>query len=179
VNPTGHPFRFNIGFFINQPIGYTRDIPFEFDHYVFDEDFQADDVHGALTLSRTQTGLRLDAGFKARVPLECARCLESFPLQISTQFEEIFTFENRPLSEDELIIPEDRNIDFVSYVRDYLLLEVPIRPLCKPDCKGLCEVCGENRNLKECGHTQQKSEPDPPGATISQRIQAKKKPPTP
>lgn len=49
-------------------------------------------------------------------------------------------------------IPEDGNIDFGPILREYLLLEMPIKPLCKPDCKGLCTVCGENLNLTTCEH---------------------------
>jgi uncharacterized protein len=37
-------------------------------------------------------------------------------------------------------------------IREYALLEVPINPVCKVDCKGLCPVCGENLNQADCGH---------------------------
>jgi len=37
-------------------------------------------------------------------------------------------------------------------VREYALLEIPISPLHSSDCKGLCPVCGENLNLRDCGH---------------------------
>lgn len=174
MNPTGHPFRFNIGFLINQPIGYTREIPFEFKDFLLEEDLITEDLSGVLVLNRTVTGLRLDASFEAFTLSECARCLEEIRLPINTQFEEIFTFDNHPLSEDELIIPEDGNVDFAPYIRDYLFLEIPIRPLCKPDCLGLCDVCGENLNLQNCGHDQQKDELNLPGGTIAQRIQSKK-----
>ncbi len=85
------------------------------------------------------------------------RCLEDFQLKLNTEFEEYSHIEHNPLSEEELIIPEDGNIDFEPYIRDYLLLEVPIKPVCKPDCRGLCDICGENRNLRDCGHEHEKS----------------------
>ena len=142
---------------INQPIGYTREIPFEVGHFTFQDDIEVEDLEGVLILSRTQNGLRLNAEFKAKMDAECGRCLEGFMLPLRTKFEEIFTFENHPLSEDELIIPEDGNIDFDSYIRDYLMLEVPINPVCKQDCRGLCDICGENLNIRDCGHEHKRS----------------------
>jgi len=38
------------------------------------------------------------------------------------------------------------------WVREYMLLEVPLNPLCKPDCKGLCPICGGNLNEEVCNH---------------------------
>ena len=42
--------------------------------------------------------------------------------------------------------------DLGPVVREYLLLEMPISPQCKADCKGLCDVCGANLNLGTCEH---------------------------
>jgi uncharacterized protein len=141
---------------LNQPIGYSRDIPIELDHYSFDEILTVDNLKGTLDINRTQSGLRVQANFSAITRAECGRCLENFELPLETEFEELFTYEHNPLSEDELIIPEDGNINFESYIRDYVLLEIPINPICKPDCRGLCDICGENLNLRECGHEHQK-----------------------
>jgi len=152
VNQPRRTFRINVGFFINQPIGFNRDIPFELDQYDFDESLSVRDLKGNLNLSRTQSGLRIQSDFTAMTSAQCGRCLENFDLALDSHFEEIFTYEYHPLSEDELIIPEDGNIDLEPYIRDYLLLELPINPVCKPDCLGLCDICGENRNLHDCGH---------------------------
>jgi uncharacterized protein len=51
-----------------------------------------------------------------------------------------------------LILPEDAHIDLQPLIREYALLEIPIKPICKPDCKGLCPVCGEDLNQVDCGH---------------------------
>jgi len=156
VNKAERIFRINVGFLINQPIGYNRDIPFELDHFSFDEILTVIDLKGNLNIDRTQSGLRVQAEFSAVTEAECGRCLTSFRQALHTEFEEIFTYEHNPLSDEETIIPEDGNIDFEPYVRDYLLLEVPINPVCKPDCRGLCDICGENLNLRDCGHDHEK-----------------------
>ncbi len=156
MNKAERIFRINVGFMINQPIGYNRDIPIELSHHSFDEILTVDDLKGNLNIDRTQSGLRIQADFTAITSAECGRCLVDFKLPLHTEFEEIFTYENNPLSEEELIIPEDGNINFGPYIRDYLLLEVPINPVCTPDCRGLCDICGQNLNLRDCGHTHEK-----------------------
>jgi uncharacterized protein len=147
------PFRVNIGFLINQPIGTLREIPFEFKNYILENEFPVDDLHGVITLARTQNGIRALVDFYADTDAECGRCLEPFKLKLHTNFESIFTFENRPLSDEEEVIPESGNIDFEELIREYLMLEIPFKPICKPDCKGLCSLCGENLNEKDCGHS--------------------------
>jgi uncharacterized protein len=153
VNLKRRPFRINIGFLINQPIGTLREIPFEFENYILENEFPVDDLRGIITLARTQNGIRALIDFFADTESECGRCLEPFKLKLHANFEAIFTFENRPLSEDEEIIPEDGNIDFEPLIREYLMLEIPFKPICKPDCRGLCSFCGENLNEKDCGHS--------------------------
>ena len=156
MNTAERIFRINVGFMINQPIGYNRDIPIELGHHSFDEILTVDDLKGNLNIGRTQSGLRIQAHFTALTSAECGRCLTDFELPLDSEFEEIFTYEHNPLSEDEMVIPEDGNINFEPYIRDYLLLEVPINPLCKPDCRGLCDICGQNLNVRDCGHEHEK-----------------------
>ena len=65
---------------------------------------------------------------------------------------ELYAFNNKSVSESGLLMPEDGHIDLQPLIREYALLEVPINPICKPDCKGLCPVCGEDLNQVDCGH---------------------------
>ena len=53
-----------------------------------------------------------------------------------------------------LILPESAQIDLAPILREYALLEVPIKPLHDPDCKGLCIECGQDLNIEDCGHNQ-------------------------
>ena len=152
MNSYRRPFRINIGFLINQPAGYMKDVPLEFDQLVMADETEFSDLRGIIQLARTQNGFRSLVDFTATQVVECGRCLETFNLRLHTEFEEIFTFHNRPLSEDEQVIPEDGFIDFEPLIRDYLLLEMPINPVCQPDCRGLCNVCGQNLNEEECVH---------------------------
>ena len=70
--------------------------------------------------------------------LECARCLERFEAPIDSSFEEIF--------------PQSlASIDVSEELRQALVLAAPAKPLCRPDCKGLCPSCGRNLNEGPCG----------------------------
>jgi uncharacterized protein len=76
----------------------------------------------------------------------------------------LYAFDERSKTESELILPEDGQIDFAELLREYAFLEVPISPICKPNCEGLCAECGQNLNEKDCGHNP--IEPDSPFAKL-------------
>ena len=50
------------------------------------------------------------------------------------------------------MVPEDAQIDLAPLLREYALLEVPIKALCRQDCRGLCPECGQDLNQSDCGH---------------------------
>lgn len=152
MNQPRKPFRINVGFLFNQPIGYIREIPFEFPDLIISSEFQFKNFFGIARFDRTQNGLCLLGNFSAEIQATCSRCLEDFSLPVHTEFEEIFTYPNHPLSENEELIPENGFLDLEEMIGDFLMLEVPINPICKPDCKGLCKECGQNLNLAVCTH---------------------------
>lgn len=157
-----HPLRINIGFMLNQNIGYSRDVHFEFPEIrlapkgvsVLEAGDLLDviDLRGVVRINRTPQGLLFEGEFGGRMQAECVRCLSECEIDLHTQFSELYAFSTRSTSDSNLLVPEDGNIDLEWLVREYLLVEVPISPLCKPDCKGLCSVCGENLNLNVCEH---------------------------
>jgi uncharacterized protein len=152
VNQPRHPFRINVGFLFNQPIGYIREVLFEFPQIVLSNEFKFTEFQGVAAFHRTQNGLRLLGNFKAEIRETCVRCLEEFDLPVQTDFEELFTYPNHPLSENEALIPENGFLDLEEMIGDFLMLEVPINPICQKDCQGLCKECGQNINLASCIH---------------------------
>lgn len=155
------PFRINIGFLINQPIGYTRSLPFEFSEIEIGEGFKTRDLTGKIDLVRTQDGFHAQALFNGKVSDECSRCLEPFQKLVHSEFEEFFIFPHVESSEDEIKVSEDGNVDFESIIYDYFIMELPINSICQPDCKGLCNYCGQNLNHGNCKHLQEQyKEPD-------------------
>jgi uncharacterized protein len=152
VNLPRHPFRVNVGFLLNQPIGYNRDIHFEYPKVSLPPDLFLDNLKGGIRVSRTPQGILVLADFRAEVQMECVRCLVNFLQPLHAEFNELYAFNNRSTTESSFIFPEDGNIDLDPLVRECFLLEIPISSLCKPDCKGLCAVCGEDLNVQTCEH---------------------------
>jgi uncharacterized protein len=96
----------------------------------------------------------------ARVRTECDRCLKSIELPIDSHFKlEYVTAEDYraqqvvELTEEDLDLSvfDGEAIDIDELVKEELLLAVPDHVLCGETCKGICAVCGGNRNLVECG----------------------------
>lgn len=146
------PLRINVGFLQNQPIGSYRDIHFEFPEIKLPPDLQLANFTGVVHISRTPQGLLFEGKFAAETELECVRCLEPYNQQLDTDFNEVFAYQTRNFTESGLLVPEDGNIDLSPMIREYFMVALPIKPLCKPDCQGLCVVCGENLNLSTCEH---------------------------
>ena len=103
--------------------------------------------------------IRLRGHFAGRFQVPCARCVEPVEIPLESDFDLIF----RPVVADSE--PTERSItapetEIGYYQKDSLLLEdvlreqvllsLPVRTLCKPDCKGLCPRCGNNRNSQDC-----------------------------
>lgn len=154
MEKTHHPLRTNIGYFFNKPIGFSRDFTVEYLEVFIEPDLQLFNLSGRFSFSRTREGLLLQAAFEAEIDSRCNRCLDPFRAILSTEFEELYVFGNRTQEEfDEEVIPKDGYIDLGRPIRDYLLLDLPINLVCKPDCKGICVECGANLNRETCEHT--------------------------
>lgn len=152
VNQPRHLLRLNVGFIIGQPIGYSRDFDFDYPHLHLPPEMDLYEFKGLSRVGRTQQGLILQAKFQCNIKTECVRCLTETIVPLQTEFDELYAFTVRSVSESGLILPEDGHIDLEPLIREYLTLEIPIQPLCKPDCKGLCVECGENLNVRMCEH---------------------------
>ena len=151
TNPR-RPFRLNVGFIVHQEVGYKHEIPFEYEQLQVSDDLDLRHFEGLATIGRTPQGLIVQADFTAVTTLECVRCLNDFEQTLNWNITELYAFNKKSVSESGLIMPDDAHIDLQPLIREYALLEIPIKPLCKPDCKGLCSVCGEDLNVKDCGH---------------------------
>ncbi len=157
------PLRLNVGFLIKSPIGTRRDFNFEYEKMRLGEDLTLANFTGMARFDRTQQGLLLQGDFAATADVECVRCLGTFSQGLKWSFSDLYAFDKSNITDSGLLVPEDAQIDLEPLLREYALLEFPISPVCRPDCKGLCPVCGENLNKADCGH---RSESDSPFAVL-------------
>jgi len=148
------PLRINVGFIVHEEIGYSHKFPLEYDKAVLGDDFTLENFEGLITIDRAQQGLVVQGEFSGDTTLECVRCLKPYTQHLHSAWTDLYAFNEKSVSESELLMPDDGHIDFTPVLREYALLEVPIKALCKPDCKGLCIECGQDLNLKDCGHNQ-------------------------
>ena len=158
MNLPRHALRINVGFLLNAPYGYYRDIHFSFAKIVMEDDLELTHFSGTARVGRTPQGIVVQSTFQGQIGAECARCLQDFDLTLQTEFSDLYAFDSRSTTESDLILPDDANIDLEPLVREYLLVEEPISPLCRPDCKGLCSQCGEDLNFVTCEHAAQQSD---------------------
>ncbi len=103
--------------------------------------------------------IRLKGNFAGKFEVPCARCVEPVQIPLGAEFDLIF----RPAAADSeatersITAPETEigyylkdSLLLEDVLREQVLLSLPVRTLCKPDCKGLCQRCGENRNSTAC-----------------------------
>jgi uncharacterized protein len=146
------PLRLNVGFIIRESIGYSRIFPFDYDRIHLEPDLDLQNFAGAAEITHTPQGLLVQADLTAEFSGVCGRCLKPLPATLHTKFAELFALSQRHVTDSGLIMPEDGHIDLEPLAREYLILEIPINQVCKEACKGLCPICGENLNAKDCGH---------------------------
>ena len=151
MNNRQNPLRLNVGYLYNKPIGSLREVPVEVEHIEID-DLTARNLRSHIRISRTREGLLLQVTADAEVLTTCARCLDTFYLPVSAEFEELYQFPSRHREETDLILPNDGYLDMSPIYREYLILSMPIKRLCHSDCAGLCAVCGANLNETTCEH---------------------------
>jgi uncharacterized protein len=97
-------------------------------------------------------GLLVTGRVSATAVVHCVRCLRDFDDELEVEVRELFALEPGD-DEDEgyAVLPDDR-LPLDTMARDALVLGFPAFPLCRPDCAGLCPVCGADRNTVDCGH---------------------------
>ena len=94
-----------------------------------------------------RVSLRAEVGAVAHS--RCSRCLEPVQVPVRAKIDALFAKEDDP-DDPDLYPFEGHSLELEDAVKDALLLELPLQFFCKPDCKGLCPVCGVNLNREAC-----------------------------
>ena len=99
-------------------------------------------------LESVMEGILVSGRVAGPLLLRCARCLTEFDSDLDVNVRELFAA-NPDAEADDYPLEED-HVNLEPMVRDAVVLELPFSPLCRPDCRGLCERCGGDRNREEC-----------------------------
>jgi uncharacterized protein len=152
-------FRLNVGFIIHENVGYVRDFPFEAPTVSLPPDLELINLVGLVRVSRAAQGLLVQTAMRARIVAECGRCLIEFYQPLKINFTELYAFTREAVTESGLLVPENGKIDLETLIREEMILAIPINPLCRKDCKGLCLTCGGNLNDTVCNHEMEATDP--------------------
>jgi uncharacterized protein len=153
--------RYNVSQLLKGHIGETRRYILQDEISNLDAAIQPlSDLNGAVDLIRTNEGILVRAQLHTTVELTCSRCLTQFGYPVRFQIDEeflptidILTGAHLPLAEDAdeaTLIDEHHILDLTEIVRQNLTLSLPMVPVCRNNCQGLCPVCGKNRNTEPC-----------------------------
>jgi uncharacterized protein len=108
---------------------------------------------------RDANKVRLTGRVTTTLQLVCSRCLEPFDVPVDSPIDALFLPAaanmgegEREIASEDLGVSYYRNdtIDLGDVMREQFYLALPMKPLCGPDCRGLCPVCGVNRNRETC-----------------------------
>jgi uncharacterized protein len=122
-----------------------------------------EEIPAALEITRANTGTVFRLAFTARLHGPCYRCLGDAVLEVPIEARE---YQAAAPDDEQLQTPYivGDNLDLSQWGRDAVALALPDKILCRPDCAGLCGVCG--KNLNDEPHTHDDEEPDPRWAAL-------------
>ena len=149
---------FNVATLLQEPVGSRRAGRLEGEAmHVAAAGWEAV-ASGEVRLLRSDRGVLVQARLETAPLVECARCLEPFRQPLALSIDEEFVAPYDPLTgepveaidEDDFRIDGQHHLDLSEAVRQYEQTAIPIQPICRPACAGLCAECGSNRNLAPC-----------------------------
>lgn len=170
----GDPLLVPLARFLTEPAGSTRTIEVEETRLDLGDDLrQASPVTGVLRAGRTNRGILLSGTVATSLEGSCSRCLRPVvvPLEVRLEEEVLPSVDvasglpvaGTPEDEGTARLTDHHELDLEPLLREAVQLAEPIAPLCRPDCPGLCPVCGEELGSGPHDH---------PDAPIDPRLEA-------
>ncbi len=150
---------FNVSTLLGEPVGASR-------RHALAET-PPEPAAGTARLTRTHSGILVSARLTVETDLACGRCLAPFRRLFEIVFDEEFVPERDPVTglppsgadPDAFRIDHRQHLDLSEAIRQYEQAALPISPLCREGCAGLCPRCGADRNESPCGCTGEDEDP--------------------
>ncbi|RLT26808.1 MAG: DUF177 domain-containing protein [Chloroflexi bacterium] len=157
----------NVATLLQEPVGSRRELTLENETISIPDMNYVAQVVGRVRLMRSPRGVLAHANLITRPHLTCSRCLEEFDQPLAISLDEEFVPQQDPASGhpveaeiDDFRIDEHNELDLSEAVRQYETAALPLQPVCRDDCAGLCPECGQNLNERPHVH----EEPNGDGA---------------
>jgi uncharacterized protein len=116
-----------------------------------------------LTAQASNRRILVNGELACKLRLLCSRCLnpidETFAIPFEEQFQVMKEGDPEPDETDDFVPVTDERIDLRPFLEEELVVHLPLAPLCKEDCKGLCPECGVNRNEQSCSCKSERIDP--------------------
>ena len=157
--------RINVAQQLKAPIGTARNYDADGVVTIAGNDSR---VQGEAKLVRTDRGILVKGTLHTEVEVTCSRCLSPFRCSLELNIEEEYFPVIDVVSGASLSLPEEPGcftidehhvLNLTEAIRQYALLAIPMKPLCRPDCAGLCPNCGHNLNQGPCECSSQGIDP--------------------
>jgi uncharacterized protein len=155
----------NVAQLLKAPVGSVRALPVD---DVVEESGTSYKVQGEVTLIRSTGSILVQGRLDTKTKITCGRCAKLYTLKLPLNIQEEFfptidieTGLKLPKPEDpaSFTIDEHHILDLTEAIRQYILTALPMKPLCKASCKGLCATCGTDLNKEKCDCREESTDP--------------------
>jgi uncharacterized protein len=155
----------NVSQLLREPVGSSRE--YRLDEAIDIGESKGCPVKGTISLMHTPESILARFKVTTEVELGCSRCLSKYGSRLDLKFEEEFlptvdAVSGTPLpapDEGAFTIDEHHVLDTSDAIRQYAVMAIPMKPLCREDCAGLCPTCGKNLNEGPCGCPKREIDP--------------------
>jgi len=117
-------------------------------------------IDASLTARSESDTAIVDGTLSAELEFVCSKCLRTSKEKAEVPVTEMFTLQ-RGIAErdDDIHFVEEEVVDLSPYLREAFVVQLPMAAVCGEACKGLCPVCGKDRNAEACGCVQERLDP--------------------
>jgi uncharacterized protein len=153
-----HPNHIALDAVLEEPVSFAFELPFSVAAIDREPLLEISPVRLEGTVSRIEKGFALDARCAFEGRLECSRCLAAYPFAVDEPFSVVLARraarlpDERELARDDLDVSyfDGDAIDVAPIAEERIQMAIPMKPLCREDCLGLCPYCGKDRNVTPC-----------------------------
>jgi uncharacterized protein len=162
-----HPEYLSLDAVQEEPVSFAFELPFALAALDREPLLAISPVRLEGTVARIEGGFSLEARCAFQGQLECSRCLAAYPFELDETFTLLLypraapTAGLREVRKDEIDVSEyeDGKIAVAPIAEERVQLAIPMKPLCREECLGLCPQCGKDRNLASCDCGNESADP--------------------